>query len=115
MTTQPGPAGRERSDMSELSEGDREALDVARRLDHQRGWSGSWPLMTSQLEAVEAIVARHRAEAAREALLSAADAWTQGAWADTPRRADRVADRMAASQFAGDWLRDRAAQIGSEA
>lgn len=44
-------------------------------------------------------------------LRSAADAWTQGAWADTPRHTDRIADRMGASQYAGDWLRARADAI----
>lgn len=44
---------------------------------------------------VKAIVARHRAEAAREALLSAADA---------PWRPDHAAGH--------NWLRDRATQIG---
>lgn len=43
-----------------------------------------------------------------DALRGAADAWTQGAWAKTPRRVSRVADRMAAAQYVGDWLRTRA-------
>lgn len=50
-------------------------------------------------------------EARAEALTDAADAWTQGAWASTPRHKDRVADRMAASQYAGDWLRERAEDV----
>ena len=50
-------------------------------------------------------------EARAEALTDAADAWTQGAWASTPRHKDRVADRMAASQYAGDWLRERAEEV----
>jgi hypothetical protein len=56
-------------------------------------------------------MAKHDAEVEAKALEAAADAWTQGAWANTPRRTDRIADRMAASQFAGDWLRARAASI----
>ena len=50
-------------------------------------------------------------EARAEALTAAANAWTQGAWASTPRHKDRVADRMAASQYAGDWLRERAEEV----
>ena len=103
--------------MSELSEQDVEALArhiTAAWLEVKGTVARGLPIALARLlaPAVEVIVARHRAEAAQEALLGAADAWTQGAWADTPRRADRVADRMAASQFAGDWLRDRATQIG---
>lgn len=78
------------------------------------GWYGSGYLNhlltadhTAALDAV-------KAEAARTALLAAADEWTHGGWADTPRRSDRVADRMAASQYAGDWLRRRAERHGSE-
>jgi len=50
------------------------------------------------------------AEMKATALDRAADSWLHGAWGKTPRRADRIADRMAASQFAGDWLRSRAAE-----
>lgn len=62
---------------------------------------------------VHRIVESHAEPAAREAvvLLAAADAWMWGGWADTPRHADRVADRMAASQYAGEWLRARAAAL----
>lgn len=52
--------------------------------------------------------------AARDVLRAAADAWTQGAWADTPRHADRGADRIAAAQYAGDWLRARADRLEQE-
>ena len=51
------------------------------------------------------------AEMKARALDEAADAWLHGEWADTPRHADRVADRMGASQFAGDWMRRRAAVL----
>ena len=50
-------------------------------------------------------------EARAGALTDAADAWTQGAWASTPRHKDRVADRMAAAQYVGDWLRERAEEV----
>ena len=60
--------------------------------------------------AVEARVA----EAKAEALRGAADDWTQGAWANTPRHADRITDRMKAAQYAGDWLRARALAVGQE-
>lgn len=49
-----------------------------------------------------------------EALREAANAWTQGAWADTPRYAERAQDRIGAAQYVGDWLRDRADRIESE-
>lgn len=52
-----------------------------------------------------------RGEVQRQALIDAANDWTGGAWADTPRHADRAADRIAASQYAGDWLRARAAAL----
>ena len=56
-------------------------------------------------------LAAHDREVAAGAVEAAAEAWLHGAWADTPRLTDRVADRMAASQYAGDWLRDRAQAI----
>lgn len=51
------------------------------------------------------------AEVEANALEKAAEKWLHGAWGDTPRRSDRIADRMAASQFAGDWLKARAQQV----
>jgi hypothetical protein len=57
------------------------------------------------------VVARIAAQAAADALNQAADAWQRGAWADTPRRADRIADRIGAAQFVTDWLRARAAAL----
>ncbi len=55
-------------------------------------------------------LAGHDRKVAAKALDVAADSWLHGAWGKTPRRADRIADRMAASQFAGDWLRASAAE-----
>lgn len=46
-----------------------------------------------------------------QALNNAADDWLHGAWGNTPRRQDRIADRIAAAQYAGDWMRSRAEQI----
>jgi len=51
------------------------------------------------------------AVAKAEALRGAANDWTQGAWANTPRHADRITDRMKAAQYAGDWLRARALAV----
>ena len=45
------------------------------------------------------------------ALRDVADKWSQGQWADAPRRADRVQERIANAQHVGDWLRAHAAQI----
>jgi len=42
------------------------------------------------------------------ALRDAADAWQRGEWANAPRRADRVQERIANGQHVGNWLRARA-------
>lgn len=68
------------------------------------------PYLAILVGAVETMVRDLLVDARRDALLEAADAWTQGAWADTPRHAERARDRMAAAQFFGDWLRARAAE-----
>lgn len=72
-----------------------------------------WPCPeTERIAAALAPLIEARVREARaESLKAAADAWTQGAWASTPRHKDRVADRMAASQYAGDWLRERAEEV----
>jgi hypothetical protein len=51
--------------------------------------------------------------AAVKALREAADEWQTKGWADTPRHADRIADRMGASQYALNWMRARADRIES--
>ena len=58
----------------------------------------------------EKLAQRDREVAAR-ALREAADAWTQGAWADTPRYAERAQDRIAAANYVGQWLRARADRV----
>lgn len=79
------------------------------------GLLGSLPQITPKhtQDAVDDLfasgVVQSKGDAQAEALEEAARKWLQGGWADTPRRADRVADRMAASQFAGDWMKARAA------
>lgn len=50
----------------------------------------------------------NEAEIRAAALNDAAEAWLHGAWGDTPRHSDRVADRIGAAQFFGDWLKARA-------
>jgi hypothetical protein len=52
-----------------------------------------------------------RAEGAREALLAAADAWTQGAWSNVmlPEPPPPAVPVIAYSNRMGDWLRSRAA------
>ena len=59
----------------------------------------------------EGIIAQHDREIAANTLRAAANDWQTGAWANTPRHSDRVADRIAAAQYACDWLRDRADEI----
>ena len=56
-------------------------------------------------------LAEHDREVAARTLRDAALDWQTRAWANTPRHADRIADRMAASQYACDWLRAHADQI----
>jgi phage terminase Nu1 subunit (DNA packaging protein) len=53
-------------------------------------------------------LAQHDAEVAARALRQAADDWQTGEWANVPRHADRVADRLGAAQYVSDWLRARA-------
>lgn len=48
---------------------------------------------------------------AARALQQAADDWQTGEWANVPRHADRVADRLGAAQHVCDWLRAEAARI----
>lgn len=52
---------------------------------------------------------------AGRALREAADTWQRGEWADAPRRADRVQERIANGQHVGEWLRHRADRIGGGA
>lgn len=61
------------------------------------------------LPAVEHEITAAEQRGAERALREAADEWTHGAWADAPRRFDRIAERIANGQHVGDWLRDRAA------
>lgn len=53
------------------------------------------------------ISARDR-EIARKTLEDAADDWQTGEWADAPRHADRITERLANAQYVTDWLRTRA-------
>ena len=62
----------------------------------------------------EEIIAQHDREIAANTLRAAAYAWQTGAWANAPRRSDRVADRIAAAQYACDWLRFRADEYEKE-
>lgn len=60
-------------------------------------------------------IARHERAIKAETLRDVADAWSQGAWAGTPRHRDIARDRFAAANYVGDWLRARADRIESEA
>lgn len=64
--------------------------------------------------AFDRALAEHDREVAARTLEDAANAWTQGEWANTPRKAERAADRLSAAQYAGDWLRKRALGIRTE-
>lgn len=62
------------------------------------------------VERTSAMLAAAKAEALREA----ADAWTRGAWSDVmlPKPPPPAVPVIAYSNRMGDWLRDRADQIG---
>ena len=105
--------------MDDLTRAIVEALGCAATLnddgDYRCAEHGDWidefercPEGTRIAAALAPVIEARVREARADALTDAADAWTQGAWASTPRHKDRVADRMAASQYAGDWLRERA-------
>ena len=66
--------------------------------------------LTWEREAEE-IIAQHDREIAANTLRAAAYAWQTGAWVSAPRKAGREADRIAAAQYACDWLRFRADEI----
>lgn len=57
-------------------------------------------------------LAAHDAEVARKTLADAAEKWVHSAWADVPRIKDQVQERLSTANYVGDWLRDRAEQIG---
>jgi hypothetical protein len=50
--------------------------------------------------------------AIRLAFLRAADDWQTGEWANAPRSADRIQERIANGQYVTDWLRARAGKVG---
>lgn len=89
------------------AKGDYYCREHGEYLDH----NGRCPEATRIAAALAPLIEARVREARADALTDAADAWTQGAWASTPRHKDRVADRMAASQYAGDWLRERADEV----
>lgn len=70
-----------------------------------------WGDSVSDGAAFDRWLAEHDRSVAAEALDAAAQDWLHGGWADTPRRSDRVADRMAASRFAAEWFKARASRI----
>jgi len=49
-------------------------------------------------------------EAVAAALTEVADRWQCGEWANAPRCADRVQERIANAQYVTDWLRSAAAK-----
>ena len=59
-------------------------------------------------QAFDRWLAQVRREAKIEALREAADEWTQGKWADVPRMADRLHERVETANYVGNFLRARA-------
>lgn len=115
--------------MSHLTDEDREALLTPCACGHTINDHGSlvacWrcedeggdcetPFEALLAARIEALLAEARAEGAREALLDAADRWTQGGWADVmlPKPTPPAVPVIAYANRVGDWLRDRAEQTG---
>lgn len=62
----------------------------------------------------QSIVFRTQAELDRYVSLriqAIADQWQWGDWANAPRRADPVEERLANAQFVTNWLRTKAVEI----
>lgn len=76
-------------------------------------WDGEYIDIPTAREMARHALAAVLSEVQAQALRDAADEWQTREWANVPRRADRVADRLGAAQYVCDWLRKRAA--GSEA
>jgi len=72
---------------------------------------------TDRLADIQPLLDRARAEGERvgaaRALQEAADKWQWGEWANAPRCADRVQERIANAQYVTDWLRERNAALSS--
>jgi ribosomal protein L20A (L18A) len=65
----------------------------------------------ARLLSVEVVPDANAGDIAARALEEAADTWQTGEWANAPRHANRVADRLGAAQHVSDWLRARAARL----
>jgi hypothetical protein len=87
----------------------RDTLAAALRKEGEP-WPGA-PSPEVVAAALLPIVRKVAADAAARELRATADAWQWGAWADTPRHSDRVADRIGAAQHVTDWLRGRADEL----
>lgn len=79
----------------------------------ERAEAGLWDV--PQMVADARNLARHALAAVlpeygATVLRDAADEWQTREWANVPRHADRVADRLGAAQHVCDWLRTRAAR-----
>lgn len=64
---------------------------------------------------IDAALAAATPHIAAQALTKVADKWQRGAWADAPRCADRVQERIANGQWVHEWLRARAKEVGPSA
>lgn len=90
--------------------GERELLAEVLGTEIGQGWSGG-PRRDDLLELAHAllpVVDRIANQRAAQALTQTANVWQYSVWADMPRSAGRVADRIEAAQFVTDWLRARA-------
>ena len=65
-------------------------------------------VLESDLAEFDDWLAAHDRETEAKALYDARDDWRKGGWAGTPHHHDRGRDRIAAAQYAGNWLNDRA-------
>lgn len=96
---------REYSDTPEL---DAAPEDIARAYGDDDSDYASAPTMAADYLYFLDWLKEHDKEVAARAVRDAADDWLQHGWIDTPHYVDRVQDRFAAAQYAGDWLKQRA-------
>jgi hypothetical protein len=100
-----------------LEKGARALWDSQTRQPWQQVGDDEWPSWVDLAardrlrERARAVLDATAGDIAARALEEAADTWQTGEWANAPRHANRVADRLGAAQHVSDWLRARAARL----
>jgi hypothetical protein len=81
----------------------------------EASWATGVAMLDSDVVAFRERIAAALEQTVRDLIADELDAvagkWQWGAWADMPRIADRVAERIAGAQYVTDWLRARAAAL----